>query len=755
MKQVTSSVIDDTVDVGLLDNPIPIGLNGSCRLSSSNGIEKKLCSDRQRDTGNHDGIMRSSLFVASGSGMTSTSNGFNKSENPLFRKMKLADLTSKKLENNKHYAQTRHGGTMLNLDRIELDIPSSSHVSGGHLADRAKFCSDSLDISESVASDVKARCGNRGKIIDVTQKIAFNGKYDDAGTSVDRVDAIFGLKYRDYGTGINPCSNSQPKTGQNVSAMLQPVILPRKNEQRRLVRNGCISPYNIAKGKSTSENNCNSIVNGKLDGNGKGAFKNSSDRTCQILIHNPRSEGSQIDRRKGKGVMDNTVLANECNARIRSSSSRDLLIIVERSTRNRSKKTSMPSSHGVLYLSTQDNDVCNSFDRGHERNTDGPDHMTVFNANPEIDLREFGDPSPIQHAGSNAHPFQASPNIMSESDPENERQRGSQRLMKKQMKKSTSTRNRLGRCSSSTFDNTKVSSLCSSGEPSNVKPTRSYNSQHRGILGPVIEVDELHSPETRCNNPQGPGCIVSDDSSARTRQVEADEILARQLQAELYHESPAVGGSEFDANIAWTLEALLADSIRNQGLQNLRGSTIERLNRHYASQSFQSSSVRSTNYGRLAPSARMQQLRRNYHTRSLGVSSQGRNFQFPNNMDLDMRRHLLEALETTVGNSGAMATTSHFLQVQRDFNENDYEMLLALDEDNHQHVGASSNQINSLPWSTVQTDNFEEACVVCLETPSTGDIIRHLPCLHKFHKECIDPWLRRRSSCPICTSAIT
>ncbi|KAI5650034.1 hypothetical protein M9H77_36039 [Catharanthus roseus] len=67
--------------------------------------------------------------------------------------------------------------------------------------------------------------------------------------------------------------------------------------------------------------------------------------------------------------------------------------------------------------------------------------------------------------------------------------------------------------------------------------------------------------------------------------------------------------------------------------------------------------------------------------------------------------------------------------------ENDYEMLLALDENNHQHSGATDSQINGLPQSTVQNVNVVEDCAICLETPTTGDIIRHLPCLHKFHKD--------------------
>jgi hypothetical protein len=47
-------------------------------------------------------------------------------------------------------------------------------------------------------------------------------------------------------------------------------------------------------------------------------------------------------------------------------------------------------------------------------------------------------------------------------------------------------------------------------------------------------------------------------------------------------------------------------------------------------------------------------------------------------------------------------------------------------------------------------DSTNESCPVCLEHFSEGETIFILPCLHRYHRSCIIPWLLQTGQCSVC-----
>lgn len=93
----------------------------------------------------------------------------------------------------------------------------------------------------------------------------------------------------------------------------------------------------------------------------------------------------------------------------------------------------------------------------------------------------------------------------------------------------------------STSVDSEIMFLGSSVEPSNSRSTSSRNS-HR-ILNPIIEINEF-SPEVRRGSCNRLHSTSNSDLHAREMQLEADEMLARELQEQLYNEAPGVGNAE-------------------------------------------------------------------------------------------------------------------------------------------------------------------------------------------------------------------
>lgn len=87
-----------------------------------------------------------------------------------------------------------------------------------------------------------------------------------------------------------------------------------------------------------------------------------------------------------------------------------------------------------------------------------------------------------------------------------------------------------------------------------------------------------------------------------------------------------------------------------------------------------------------------------------------------------------------------------------------YEQLLQRFGDGSENRGATTETISSLPTSTVndpgQLPEDKRQCCICLEDFSKGDGRTSLPCLHGFHTDCVNKWLKSNGSCPICKSSV-
>jgi hypothetical protein len=77
------------------------------------------------------------------------------------------------------------------------------------------------------------------------------------------------------------------------------------------------------------------------------------------------------------------------------------------------------------------------------------------------------------------------------------------------------------------------------------------------------------------------------------------------------------------------------------------------------------------------------------------------------------------------------------------------------EEDDEHNYFKSFNEINKIlckPTKIKKDDNIIlEDCLICMENYKMNEYKRVLPrCKHYFHKKCIDKWLKKKSSCPIC-----
>lgn len=152
---------------------------------------------------------------------------------------------------------------------------------------------------------------------------------------------------------------------------------------------------------------------------------------------------------------------------------------------------------------------------------------------------------------------------------------------------------------------------------------------------------------------------------------------------------------------------------------------------------------------------------------------------------LAQREQMMIAQFMQLSRSGAIpaniANRLRVMMLQRDFTGDDYEMLQQLDDVRFGggavvDRGATIETISNLPTHRVTAQDLtanqqdEETgrhqqriqdapeedsnplgrCNICLAEYREGEEVKTLPCLHRFHTECLDPWLRLNAVCPIC-----
>jgi hypothetical protein len=100
----------------------------------------------------------------------------------------------------------------------------------------------------------------------------------------------------------------------------------------------------------------------------------------------------------------------------------------------------------------------------------------------------------------------------------------------------------------------------------------------------------------------------------------------------------------------------------------------------------------------------------------------------------------------------------HMSLMMRDFTSADYELLQHLDDnlENKQKRKAAEFEIARLPHFKITARDVtcntgeNKGCTICLEPFEVNQIVKILPCLHRYHIKCVDTWLRENAICPIC-----
>ncbi|KAL4562732.1 hypothetical protein LXL04_026762 [Taraxacum kok-saghyz] len=90
-----------------------------------------------------------------------------------------------------------------------------------------------------------------------------------------------------------------------------------------------------------------------------------------------------------------------------------------------------------------------------------------------------------------------------------------------------------------------------------------------------------------------------------------------------------------------------------------------------------------------------------------------------------------------------------------------FEIESRIDLERHEHrvVGLEPAMVAAIPTMKFDREAFgsmdDAQCTICLGEYQEKEVLRIMPkCGHSFHLSCIDMWLRKQSTCPVCRVSV-
>ena len=75
-------------------------------------------------------------------------------------------------------------------------------------------------------------------------------------------------------------------------------------------------------------------------------------------------------------------------------------------------------------------------------------------------------------------------------------------------------------------------------------------------------------------------------------------------------------------------------------------------------------------------------------------------------------------------------------------------------ERNQRLITSSSSSENNRNIEKIEikftNELYDKECTICLEDFNENELLYELTCKHYYHKECIDDWLSKKNTCPLC-----